>query len=433
MEAVDVTKLLSTVFLTLLAFASFAQSETSAYRMAPNKDDIEIDFLGNYYGQDGNSGAPQGGLGTEQLSNIAGIIVVKVPLDSNSALNATVGADLYSSASTDRIDYQLSTASSSDLRTYGNIGYTQRDLKNGRTYGAKLGVSTEYDYFSLNGGLTFTQEWAQGQHEVSLGLQAFNDRWDIIYPLELRTPSANFSRITNANRQSYGFSASYATIVNRRLQVAITTEVVAMQGLLSTPFHRIYFRNGRTDQEQADFRDLFLTTSLQDRSAISALRADDIEKLPDSRIKFPISIRANIKANDALTVRTFARYYTDNWGVQGTSAELELAYQLGEDWVVTPFGRYYSQKASDYYAGFAEHLSSEEFYTSDIDLAEFTTQTVGLNVRYAPVFGLGRAIFANRGLEWKQLTLRGSYFTRSIPFDAFSVSMATSFAIRKLK
>ena len=397
--------------------------------MAPNKEDIEIDFLGNYYSQDGNSGAPQGGLGTEQLSNVASIVVVKVPLDSTSSLNATVGADFYSSASTDRIDYQLSTASSSDLRSYANFGYTKRKLDKGRTYGAKLGVSTEYDYFSLNGGLTFTQEWAQGQHELNFGLQAFNDRWDLIYPLELRAPSAVFSRISNANRQSYGFSASYATIVNRRFQLAITSEVVAMQGLLSTPFHRIYFQ--RPDQEA--FRQLFINTPLEQRFGFSELLADDIERLPSSRIKYPVSVRANIKANDVLTFRTFARYYADTWGVQGTSGELEIAYQASEAWTFIPFGRYYAQQAATYYAGFAEHLPTEEFYTSDVDLAEFTTTMVGMNIRYAPVFGLGRTIFLNRGLEWKQLTLRGSYFTRSIPFDAFSFSLATSFAIRKMK
>ena len=142
-----------------------------------------------------------------------------------------------------------------------------------------------------------------------------------------------------------------------------------MQGLLSTPFHRVYFV-GNADQ---------------------GLNADDIERLPEDRFKFPISLRVNYKPNDALAIRSFARYYTDNWGVRGISLEAEFAYDFSETWTVMPFARVYSQSGSRYYAGFAQHVGTEDFYTSDFDLAEFSTYKLGLGFRYAPIFGLGRA------------------------------------------
>ena len=386
--------------------------------MAPNKEETQVDLLANYYTQDGEFGAPQGGLGTEQLDNLAGIVVVQVPLDSNSALNATVGADYYSSASTDRIDYQLSTASANDLRAYLNVGYTERDLGGGRTYGIKLGGSYEYDYTSINGGLTFAQEWARGQHELSLGLQAFSDRWDLIYPLELRRPGAEFSRLDSRGRQSYGLSVSYATIVTPRLQLALTSELVAMRGLLSTPFHRIYFR-GSVDPAQ------YLDEARRD------FPADDIERLPDTRYKLPVSLRVNYRLGDNLSVRTFARYYADTWGVRGASGELELAYQVASAWTLIPSVRYYTQEGADYYAGFGEHLPTQDFYTSDFDLATFTTTKLGLGLRYAPIFGLARMRLANRGLEWRQIVLRGSYFERDPGLEAYSITLATSLTLRR--
>ena len=390
------------------------------YRMAPNKLDTEIDILANYYEQDGDFGAPQGGLGTEELSNVAGIVVVQVPLDSNSAVSATLGADYYSSASTDRIDYQLSTASAHDLRGYLNIGYTERQLDKGRTYGVRLGASFEYDYESINGGLSFAQEWNRGQDELSFGLQVFNDRWDLIYPLELRTPGAQFSRLDSRGRQSYGLSIAYARILTPRIQLAVTSEFVAMRGLLSTPFHRIYFQGSVDPASYVD-------------EARRQFPADDIERLPSERYKLPVSLRANVKIGDNLSLRTFGRYYADTWGVRGISGDVEFAYNFGGAWTVLPYARYYSQQGADYYAGFAQHLPGEAFYTSDFDLATLTTTKIGLGLRYAPLFGIARTRFANRGFEWRQLVLRGSYFSRDPGLEAYSVTLSTSMTLRQAK
>ena len=390
--------------------------------MAPNKPDVEIDLLANYYDQSGDFGAPQGGLGTEELDNVAGIVVVNVPIDSNSSLLTSLGADYYSSASTDRIDYQLSTASANDLRAYGNVTWTERDLAGGRTYGLGVGGSVEYDYRSLNGKLTFAQEWDRGASELSVGLQAFFDEWDLIYPTELRP--GDF--IEDPGRESYGLNLSFARIINPRVQVALTAELTAMRGLLSTPFHRIYF--ARPDGDA--FRELFLNTPLELRNNFRFV-ADDIERLPDTRVKVPVSLRVNWRVSDVLTLRSFSRYYQDSWEVVGVSSELELAYALTDELTVTPTFRYYDQTASEYYAGFAEHDASDEFYTSDFDLAAFSTTKVGLGVRYAPLFGLARTFVANRGLEWRSVSLRGSYYRRNPGLEAVSFTLATGFTLRR--
>jgi len=394
-----------------------AQAE-SEYRMPANKTAVEIDFLANYYAQDGSYGAPQGGRGTEELDNRAGIVVVNVPIDSNSALNATLGIDAYSSASTDRIDYQLSTASSSDVRGYANLGWTESDLGGGRTYTVRGGFSKEYDYLSFNASASVTQEWARGQHQITAGVQAFFDEWDIIVPAELRLPARQPQGLS-PQRRSYGFSLTYAGILAPRVQLTLTAEPVAMSGLLSTPFHRIYFQG------------LDVAAYLQ--SDRRNFVADDVERLPDTRYKLPLSIRLNYKLSDALALRTFGRYYTDSWGVQGISLEAELAYQVSGAWTLIPFARYYEQQSARYYRGIGLHSPTQEFYTSDVDLAELNTAKLGLGIRYAPLFGLGRTKVGQRGLEWKQVSLRGAYYTRNLDLTAYSITIATSFSMPKLR
>lgn len=389
------------------------------YRMAPNKDVTQIDFLANYYSQEGDFGAVQGGRGTEELTNVAGITVVTVPLDSNSALGASAGVDYYSSASTDRIDRQLSTASSSDVRAYGSVTYTERDLDDGRTYRLTAGTSQEYDYSSFNAGVGFTQEWGRGIDELSFFAQAFLDRWDLIYPIELRRRGALDAQgpLPQNDRQSFGLSAVYARIVNRRVQLALTVEGVAMRGLLSTPFHRVYFRGS--------------VSELPDLDAVVLPDADDVERLPDTRYKFPVSLRVNYKPNDALALRAFARYYADTWGVRGASAEAELAYDATEAWTVMPFARVYRQSGADYYAGYAQHVGTETFYTSDFDLASFTTYKVGLGVRYAPVLSLGRSGLGSQILSWREVSIRGAYYTRDPGLEAFALTLGTRFDLRQ--
>lgn len=396
----------------LVSAPALAQDATpdGAYRMAANKDVTQLDILANYYSQDGTYGAPQGGLGTEELTNVAGLVVVTVPLDSNSALGVNVGVDYYSSASTDRIDRQMSTASSSDVRKYASVTYTERSLGSGRTFRATLGTSQEYDVSSFNGGLGFSQEWDRGAQELTLTGQVFIDTWKLIYPIEFRRIGfGDRGPLTDNVRKSYGLNVVYSKIVNRRVQMALTAEFAALQGLLSTPFHRIYYA-GNDDQ---------------------ALDADDIERLPDTRYKLPVSLRVNYKPNDALVIRSFARYYVDSWGVRGASVETEFAYDVSEAWTVMPFARAYTQQGSRYYAGFAQHIASETFYTSDFDLASFQTYKVGLGVRYAPVFGVRRGIIAKQVFTWREVSVRGAYYRRDPGLTSYSITLGTSFDIRR--
>ena len=65
---------------------------------------VEIDFLYNYYQQDGQNAAVTGGIGTQHLTNHAPTMQVNVPLDSFRSVSVNAGIDYYSSASTDNID-----------------------------------------------------------------------------------------------------------------------------------------------------------------------------------------------------------------------------------------------------------------------------------------------------------------------------------------
>lgn len=387
-----------------LVFACFfcqtLTGQNSEYQMKGNDKAVTIDFLSSYYEQDGNNAAVTGGVGTEELQDFANVVVVNIPLDSINAISATVGADYYTSASTDNIDNNPSSASSKDLRAYGTVSYSRKNLRRGETYSAKVGGSSEYDYTSVSFGLSYAKEFNEGNSEINLNAQMFRDNWDLFLPVELRGQT----NVPTSLRNSYNFQATYSQVLNKRMQFSISAEAIYMEGLLSTPFHRVYF----SDQ-----------------------LLPDIERLPDSRLKIPIGVRFNYFPADILVVRSYYRFYTDDWGIQAHTFNLETPIKINTWFTLSPYYRFNTQSAADYFAPFAVHNSGDDFYTSDYDLSELSSHKIGMGFRVAPLYGLGRMKWIRKKVfQFKTLELRTAYYKRSTELTAFIISLGLNFEIK---
>jgi hypothetical protein len=351
-------------------------------------DETTIDIIGGYYQQTGSHGAVEGGRGTQQLTDVPPAIIINVPLDTVSRLSVNVGADFYASASTDRIDFALSTPSARDVRIHGDFGYSREQKAKGTIWGVGTGVSKEYDYLSFNVAGSFAKSSQDGNRQLSVAGQVFFDRVTLITPLELRD---NYTAGATANRgeknygsdtrQTYNLTATYSQVLSKRLQAAISTELVSQNGLLSTPFHRVYFR---------DNSDPNLAPTLGGSFETRFPTAARIEALPRARFKYPVSLRLNYYASDLVQVRGFYRFYNDNFGIVAHTLELELPVKVTPFFVLYPFYRYHTQTAATYFAPFAQHSVADQYYTSDYDLSAFTAHKVGLGLRYSPVYGIGR-------------------------------------------
>ncbi|MBF9141996.1 DUF3570 domain-containing protein [Hymenobacter properus] len=394
------TLLLSFLALAALAAPAWAQTGTT---QNPNRIDgygapvsptapasrpageTTIDIIGGYYQQDGSHGAVEGGRGTQQLTDVPPAIIVNVPLDTVSRLSANLGADFYASASTDRIDFALSTPSTHDVRYHGDFGYTREHKYKGTIWGVGAGVSKEYDYFSTNVAGSFAKTSRDGNRQLSLAGQVFFDQVTLINPIELRpgysgnlTGKGNYGSDT---RQTYNFTATYSQVLTKRLQAAVSTELVSQNGLLSTPFHRVYFRDNTVANPEpaagGEFAPRFPT-------------AARIENLPRARFKYPVSLRMNFYATDLVQVRGFYRFYNDNFGIRAHTLEVELPVKVTQFFALYPFYRYHTQTAATYFAPFAQHSVNDTYYTSDYDLSAFSANKLGLGLRYSPVYGITR-------------------------------------------
>lgn len=367
------------LLLLVSSFTGFAQGTDTTQSKKPYKKakliKAEADFLMSYYTQDGNNAAVTGGEGSEQLTNVATntgfSLVVQDKRQNLHSISFNVGVDSYTSASSGNIAVSgASEDASSDVHIYPSLAWELDNRKRRFTIGANLSYSTEYDYQSKGAGISFSKYSPNRNREISVSLSGFWDTWSLIFAEELRParPAGNNGEDDDdddnygtAPRTSYSASVVYNQVINKRLQIALLTDVVHQQGWLSTPFHRVYFQ-GQT--------------------------AAKIEYLPSTRFKLPIGIRANYFLSDFAVLRGYYRYYWDDWGLQAHTVSLEAPLKLLQGFSLYPFARLYVQKAAKYFAPYKQHNLSEVFFTSDYDLSGFTSQMFGVGLRLAPPKGI---------------------------------------------
>lgn len=436
-------QLLSLLIILLVAGTLHAQESNNSDNEYKKRvlESTEVDFLMSYYSQDGDHAAVSGGTGTENLQDVTSTLIVSVPLNEDDVLTVEAGVSAYTSASSSNINpfdgkkpanpFQASSgASSGDVWAHAAGTYSHSSDDRNQIWSGKLSVSSEYDYSSFGFGGSYTHLFNEKNTELSLSGNIYLDQWMKLYPYELRsfepggsgtnaslfqhytvTGNSNytpkFNGLDGKNRNSYSAGIVLTQILSKRLQGAFLADWVLQKGLLSTPFQRVYF---------ADYADSYIE---------QFHLADDVERLPDSRMKIALGARLNYYLNEHFVFRSYYRYYTDDWGIKSHTASLEVPIKISDKFTVYPSYRYYTQTSADYFAGYNQHLSSERYYTSDYDLSKFNANQYGLGIRYTDIFTEKRIW----KLKIKTLDLKYNYYKRDSGFKANFVSFGIGFVM----
>ena len=369
------------------------RQESTGYKSRKLKLD-EVNLVSSYYSQNGNNAAVTGGIGSQKLNDIANIFDVRLTKYDLKERKHTFGLDLgidhYSSASSDRIDLQAnSSASHADTRVYPSLSWSVENEKKGTTLALGLSSSTEYDYQSFGGNIAFSTKTKDRNGEFTAKFQTYLDQVKLILPIELRSSGGPHETGGTAARNTFAGSLSYSQIINQRFQLMLLADVVQQTGYLSLPFHRVYFKDGSVHQE----------------------------KLPNNRFKIPLGLRANYFLGDNVVIRTYYRFYTDNWGVTAHTAEMELPVKINAFFSISPFYRYYTQTAAKYFAPYQSHTIADQYYNSNYDLSKFNSNFYGAGIRFAPPKGI-------LGLQrLSMLELRYGHYSKNINMSSDIISL----------
>lgn len=374
-------------------FHAGAQEKTNT---APQKKLTldEVNLVSSYYSQDGNNSAVTGGTGTEKLSDLSNTIDVTVVKydrkDRKNRFGLSAGIDHYTSASSDMIDLKAnSSASHSDNRIYPALTWSRENTEKGSTIMAGVSTSFEYDYQSYSANIGFSQKTKNRMGEFTAKFQAYMDQVKLIAPIELRTAENGGT----SSRNTYALSLAYSQIINQNFQVELLADGVQQTGYLSLPFHRVYFNDQSVHQEA----------------------------LPDTRFKIPLGVRANYFLGDKIILKAYYRYYTDTWGLRSNTFSLETPVKISPFVSVSPFYRYYAQKAARYFAPYQQHTAFDDFYTSNYDLSGFNSHFYGAGIRITPkngLFGISRLNMAE---------IRYGHYTKSVGMKSDIISLNIRF------
>ncbi|MDR6736698.1 DUF3570 domain-containing protein [Sphingobacterium sp. 2149] len=396
------------VFLSVAALLSLLHAKAQESKPTEKSRKLtfeEANLVSSYYHQDGNNSAVTGGIGSERLTDISNNIeVVLLKYDKKHRKNKftfNIGLDHYTSASSDMIDLKAnSSASHADNRIYPSISWSRENEKKGSTLMGGISLSSEFDYQSYGANIGFAQKTKNRMGEFTARFQTYLDQVKLVTPIELRlnnnlgsNGNEHDNNYGSSGRNTYALSLSYSQIINSNFQVEFLADAVQQSGFLSLPFHRVYFIDGTVHQET----------------------------LPDRRFKIPLGVRANYFLGDKFIMRAYYRYYTDDWGIKSSTASLEMPIKLSPFVSLSPFYRYYRQTAAKYFAAYQQHTGLDDYYTSNYDLSQFTSNFYGAGVR----FNLPNGLFGIRKLD--MLELRYGHYSKSVGMKSDIISLNLRF------
>ncbi|MEZ4779025.1 MAG: DUF3570 domain-containing protein [Flavobacteriaceae bacterium] len=350
-------------------------------------------------------------------------------------------------------------ASRSDVWSSINADYSHSSNNRNTIWNIHAGISSEYDYSSIGFGVGYARLFNEKNTELTVKGQVYLDTWSPEYPTELKSydevngnlnqgffqdvpilnqngavidkngpsntvwhPVEGFSLIQDKARNSYSLSLGFSQILSKNAQISLFMDIVQQQGWLANPMQRVYFKD-RPNYYIGNSSSVPIYTSKENTDVFQL--ADDIERLPNTRFKTPIGLRFNYYLNEKVTLRTYYRYYFDNWGMTSHTASIEIPIKVSDRFTLYPTYRYYSQAAIDYFAPYEEHLSTSTYYTSDYDLSAFDANQFGFGLVYTDIF----TKFHIFSLGLKSIDLRFSQYNRSTRLKASIISAGFKFVL----
>jgi hypothetical protein len=462
--------LLLCLFSITFSFSQEQSQDSSKVYKKRVLEKIEVDFLTSYYSQDGDNAAVTGGIGTEEMTDLATDIVVSIPLNDDDVLTISAEVSAYTSASSSNLNpfdndnssgvtgspwIESTGDSRKDTWINGNFSYSHSSDDRNKIWSANLNFAVEYDYTSTGVGGSYTWLFNEKNTEFGIKGNAFFDTWNPFTPIELdafrNNQNLNFGLlgnlnildqngniidkngpnvwnplstvlVDNKNRNTFVFSLSFSQILNKNAQISFFADLIQQDGWLSSPLQRVYFGD-RDNFYIGNPQSIPNYTSSTNRDVFQL--ADDIERLPDSRIKMPIGMRFNYYINETFVARTYYRFYSDDWGITSHTAEIELPIKISEKFTLYPSYRYYTQTKADYFAPYEENLSTQEFYTSDFDLSEFDANQYGFGIKYTDIF----TKLHIWKLNLKSAELKYSHYDRSTGLASDIITLGFSYIL----
>ncbi len=164
------------------------------------------------------------------------------------------------------------------------------------------------------------------------------------------------------DRQHYGVGLTQ--ILTRNMIAAMNFEVITDEGFLNNPYRSVRYADPG-----------------------SALGYGfEAEVYPNTRTSTAVGLRAKYYLPYRAAIEGEFRYFTDTWGIDGTTASLSYIHPMGP-WTFSAKIRYHDQTGADFFSDLFPRAEATNFRGRDKELSELTSNTLKLGASYEFIGG----------------------------------------------
>jgi hypothetical protein len=269
-------------------------------------------------------------------------VLVRKSFADKVSVRANYYVDKVSAAS---IDVVTSASPYSEERTEKSVGIDY--LAGKAIYSLSYGNSEESDFEANSVHFDMSQDFFGDLTTLSLG---YSKGWDEVF----RTGDNSFAE--EADRQHFRIGLSQ--VLTKNLIGSIGHELITDEGYLNNPYRSVRYL---TSPNSYSF---------------------EPERYPNTRTSEATAIRLSYYLPWRAGLHGEYRIYSDSWGVDANSWQLQLIQPIGQSWTVETRYRSYQQGDADFYADLFPFQNAQNFLARDKELSEFSSTVIGLGVGF---------------------------------------------------
>jgi hypothetical protein len=276
-------------------------------------------------------------------------VLVRKKIGENIDLSVAGDEDFVSSASIDVV-----TAASPYKEVRKQWSPSVSYLHGKTTYSLSYLKSQEPDYLSNNGSFTISEDMFGDLTTVTLG---FSRGWDHVrqHLVDKAKHTSTYTDVFTENDEVVSprldrrdYRVGLSQILTKKLIMSANYESAAQEGFLRNPYRRIRYGD-----------------------ANSASVSYQSEIYPHTRTSNAVGLEARYYLDYRASIKLGYRYYTDTWGINSHTGDLEYVHPFGSRWLTEWSVRYYSQNGADFYSDLFPYQDAQNFMARDRELATF--------------------------------------------------------------
>lgn len=318
-----------------------------------------------FYDRSDSGGASGNPFLDESLTVIEPMLIFDHQVSEDFGYDVKFSYDKVSSASIERLSkFDAQSGASGDDYVSLDAGFRHRltDQDNASWH---LGLSSEYDYFSLGLGTGWSHSFDGRDAVLSLNLNGFYDQ---VKPIRF-----DGTQDANETRTSVAGTLGWYQVLSPKMHGEFGVTYSAQSGFLETAYNAVVVEDPLAPPNP--------------HLANQAKGFEFTEELPGSRGRLALfgRLRRMLSEHDAVELGT--RIYDDSWGIGAYDVTPHYLHEFQSGLLLDLKYRYYSQTAAD---AFAEHFTTlPEYRTQDSDLGAFDSSLFGAHFQ----FGIGSPVW----------------------------------------